>query len=172
MISKIVTYPHDILINEMPDFHFDNPVMDAKELEKTLIETMLANGGIGLSANQIGIHTKVFSMGHSGDRASATAFFNPQIISASTELNDMVEGCLSFPNIFVKIKRPTSIHAKWQNSNGEWEEATMDGYNAKCFCHEYDHLHGIAMSDRISNLKWQFAVKKSIKLGKINVRTK
>lgn len=172
MISQILKYPHEILTSTMPDFSFDQPIMDAKELEKLLIDTMLSSGGIGLSANQIGIRTKVFSMGHSGDPEAATAFFNPNIISASTELNDMIEGCLSFPNIFVKINRPTSIHANWQNSDGELIEGTFDGYNAKCFCHEYDHLYGIAMPDRISNLKWKFAVKKSIKIGKINVRTK
>ena len=76
---------------------------------------------------------------------------------------DMEEGCLSFPGIYVNIKRPTKIKARWQNSRGEFEEGEFDGYNCKCFLHEYDHLEGITFQDRVSTLKWALAVKKTKK---------
>jgi peptide deformylase len=166
MTLNIINFPNPILSETMPVFDFDNPTIDPKELEKNLIDTMLANKGVGLSANQVGIKANVFVMGHSSDPASAQAFFNPVIISASKDHNDMVEGCLSFPGVFLKVKRPSRILARWQNSDGEWQESEFKGYDAKCFCHEYDHLNSINMSDRVSQLRWALAVKKSRKIGK------
>ena len=166
MTLKILHFPNPILSETMPLFNFDNPIIDPKKLESDLIETMLANNGVGLSANQVGIRANVFVMGHSGDPSSAQAFFNPIIAKAGGGMNDMIEGCLSFPGIFVKVKRPSKILAKWQNSSGEWKEADLDGYNAKCFCHEYDHLNAVSMSDRVSQLRWGLAIKKSRKIGK------
>lgn len=166
MTLKILKFPDPILGETMPQFDFNNPIMDPKELEKSLIETMLSNRGIGLAANQVGIKTSVFTIGHSENPETAQAFFNPVIVKTSKEFNDMVEGCLSFPGIYAKIKRPAVIHAKWQNSDGVWQEDELDGYNAKCFCHEYDHLHAIVMKDRVSQIRWALAVKKSHKIGK------
>ena len=103
MTLKIINFPNPILSETMPVFDFDNPPIDPKELEKNLIDTMLANKGVGLSANQVGIKVNVFVMGHSSDPSSAQAFFNPVIISASKDSNDMVEGCLSFPGVFLKV---------------------------------------------------------------------
>ena len=75
-------------------------------------------------------------------------------------MQDLEEGCLSFPNIYVKIKRPTAIKARWQDSSGEWQESEFSGYHCKCFLHELDHLEGITYQDRVSTLKWALAVKK------------
>jgi peptide deformylase len=71
------------------------------------------------------------------------------------------EGCLSFPGIFVNIKRPRAIKARWQNSKGEFVEGEFTGYDCKCFLHELDHLEGIVFQDRVSPLKWAMGVKKS-----------
>jgi len=158
---KLVTFPNTILAERMPDFDFENPVMDPKELEKQMIEFMFANSGLGLAANQIGIRTRVFTMGHSQDPESAQAFFNPIIENISEELYDVEEGCLSFPGIFVKIKRPRKIQVTYQTSSGETKTEILEDYNAKCFLHEYDHLEGITYKDRTSALKWAMAIKKS-----------
>ena len=160
---NIVKFPDPILRQRMPEFDFNNPVMDPVELEKSMIETMLALDGIGLAANQVGLNTRVFVMGHRDNPESAQAFFNPVVTANTEDIADMEEGCLSFPGIYVKVKRPTKIKARWQNSQGEFEEGEFDGYNCKCFLHEYDHLEGIVFQDRVSTLKWAMAVKKTNK---------
>jgi peptide deformylase len=160
---EIKRYPDPILFDRMPEFNFLDPILDPKQLEKEMIETMFQNNGIGLSANQVGIRTRVFVMGSREEPHLAQAFFNPLIVSWTDSIEDMPEGCLSFPKIFVKIKRPTAIKAKWQNSSGEWMEGEFQNYNCKCFLHELDHLEGITFRDRVSALKWSLAVKKSNK---------
>lgn len=157
---KIRTFPDPVLRETIPEFDFATTDIDPKELEKTLIEFMFENGGIGLAANQVGLRHRVFVMGHPDNPKLAKAFFNPIVVKSTETFNDMEEGCLSFPNVYVKIKRPTKIVAKWQNSLGEWEEGEFSGYDCKCFLHEYDHLEGIVFKDRVSNLKWALAIKK------------
>ena len=160
---NIVKFPDPILRQRMPEFDFNNPVMDPVELEKSMIETMLALDGIGLAANQVGLNTRMFVIGHRDNPEAAQAFFNPVVTANTEDIADMEEGCLSFPGIYVKVKRPTKIKARWQNSQGEFEEGEFDGYNCKCFLHEYDHLEGIVFQDRVSTLKWAMAVKKTNK---------
>jgi len=169
---KIVTYPNVILRNVMPQFDFSSPCADPNELEKLLVDTMLANDGIGLAANQLGISTRVFAMGYRGNTAAAQAFFNPMVVNVVNRVEELEEGCLSFPNVYVKIKRPAKILARWQNCQGEWNESEFEGYNCKCFLHELDHLEGIVFQDRVSILKWTLAIKKAKKGYKHNARTR
>jgi peptide deformylase len=166
---KIVHFPDTILREQIPEFDFSNPSVDPIEFEKQMIETMFAYDGIGLAANQVGKPIRMFVMGHKNNPETAQAFFNPSVIKHVDDIDDLEEGCLSFPGIFVKIKRPRKILARWQNSKGEWQESEFDGYNCKCFLHELDHLEGIVFQDRVSQIKWALAVKKR---KKNNVRTK
>jgi peptide deformylase len=160
---KIVNFPNEILRERIPEFDFDNPSHDPVQLEKDMVETMLSMDGIGLAANQVGIKARVFAMGHRDNPESAQAFFNPMVVATVDVVEDLEEGCLSFPGIYVTIKRPKKILARWQNSLGEWQESEFDGYNCKCFLHELDHLEGIVFQDRVSTLKWAMAVKKTKK---------
>jgi peptide deformylase len=160
---NIVKFPNEILRERMPEFDFENPPFDPKELEKNMLDLMYAQDGIGLAANQVGIKARMFVMGHKDNPEAGMAFFNPIVVANTDVIEDLEEGCLSFPGIFVKIKRPSKIKARWQNSSGEWEEGEFDGYNCKCFLHEYDHLEGIVFQDRVSPLKWALAVKKTKK---------
>ena len=153
----IIKFPNPILREKMPDFDFSNPVMDPKELESEMIRVMSANQGMGLAANQVGIRTRMFVMGQEG---YAVGIFNP-IVEEAVGVNEDEEGCLSFPGIYTKIKRPSSIKARWQNSDAEWQEAEIDGFTARCFLHEFDHLEGIVYQDRTSQIKWALSVKKS-----------
>lgn len=158
---NIVKFPDPILRERIPEFDFDNPPTDPIQLEKDLIETMFKEDGIGLAANQVGIRARVFVMGHRDYPEAAQAFFNPIVVATIDEIEDLEEGCLSFPGIFVNIKRPKKIKVRWQNSKGEWQEDVFDGYNCKCFLHELDHLEGIVFQDRVSSIKWAMAIKKS-----------
>ena len=81
---KIVNFPDAILRERMPEFDFDNPSQNPKTLEKEMIETMFANNGMGLAANQVNQHVRMFVMGHKDIPEAAQAFFNP-IVIASTE---------------------------------------------------------------------------------------
>jgi peptide deformylase len=164
---KIVHFPDPILREKMPEFDFINPVIDPVQLEKDMLEIMYQNHGMGLAANQVGIRARMFVMGHSATPELGQAFFNPIIEANTDQFIDLIEGCLSFPDIFVKIKRPDAIKARWQNKFGEWENGEFDGYECKCFLHEFDHLEGIVFQDRVSNLKWSMAIKnKKIPKGK------
>ena len=82
------------------------------------------------------------------------------------ETVDDVEGCLSFPNIFVNITRPKEILAEWYDENLEKKTVKIEGYSAKCFLHEWDHLQGVTFKDRVSKLKWNMAEKKARKMLK------
>lgn len=165
---KIVNFPHEILRQQIPEFNFNDTTVDPKKLEKEMIELMFRYNGIGLAANQVGLPIRMFVMGHRDYPESAQAFFNPSVVKNVDTTEDLEEGCLSFPGVYVKVKRPKKILARWQNSLGEWQESEFDGYNCKCFLHELDHLEGIVFKDRVSQIKWALAVKKG---KKYNVRT-
>jgi peptide deformylase len=152
---------HDSLIQVSTnwDFSIDG---DAQQLERDMIDFMIANKGIGLAANQIGITKRVFVMGSNTieNFPAPFAVFNPRIIEASNELVLDKEGCLSYPDLFLTVKRPTWIIAEYQDSEGNIKEIKVDGYLGKCFQHELDHLDGICFVDRVSQMKLQLAMKK------------
>ena len=158
---NIVKFPDPILRQRMPEFDFENPSVDPVKLEKDMLDLMYEYDGIGLAANQVGIPVRMFVMGHRESPEPGMAFFNPEVVANTEDIADLEEGCLSFPGIFVKIKRPKAIKARWQNSLGEVKEANLEGYECKCFLHELDHLEGIVFQDRVSTLKWALGVKKS-----------
>ena len=158
---NIVKFPDPILRERMPEFDFANPSHDPVQLEKDMLDLMIQHDGIGLAANQIGIRARVFVMGSRANPEKGMAFFNPEVIANTEDVKDLEEGCLSFPGIFVKIKRPSKIKARWQTASGEFMEGTFDGYECKCFLHELDHLEGIVFQDRVSPVKWALGVKKS-----------
>lgn len=158
---QIIKFPNSILRERMPEFDFSNPVYDPVELEKQMLTIMYENNGIGLAANQVGIRARMFVMGHKDSPELSQGFYNPEIIANTNEILDLEEGCLSFPGTYVKVKRPKAIKARWQNPQGEWQEGEFQGYECKCFLHEFDHLEGITYQDRVSILKWALAIKKN-----------
>lgn len=135
---------------------------DPEKLEQTMIEFMLQNHGIGLAANQIGITKRVFVMGSYNIPGFPEPFalFNPRIIESSKELVLDQEGCLSYPGLYLSIKRPSWIIAEYQDSSENIIEAKFEGYLSKCFQHELDHLNGVCFVDIVSPLKLNLAMKK------------
>jgi peptide deformylase len=135
---------------------------DAKELEKSMIDFMIQHKGIGLAANQVGLAKQVFVIGSNliDGFPAPFAVFNPKIThySEATELDK--EGCLSYPDLWLNIKRPSSIIAEYQNSDGDLITSEMSGLISRCFQHEYDHLMGTCFVDRVSQMKLQLAMKK------------
>ena len=160
---KLIKYPNEMLAREVKDVDLENPGFDPVELKAEMVKFMIDNNGIGLAANQIGLDAKVFVMGDSVE--NSTICINPTVLQYTEETQNDIEGCLSFPNVYVKIKRPTEILAEWYNENLEKQTVKIDGYSAKCYLHELDHLLGITMKDRASKLKWNMATKKARKLN-------
>ena len=158
---NIIKFPNPILREKLAEFDFANPSTDPIQLEKDMLDTMYRYDGIGLAANQVGVQARVFVMGHRDNPDAGMAFFNPEVVANTDSIEDMEEGCLSFPGIYVNIKRPTAIKARWQNSKGEVVEGEFSGYECKCFLHELDHLEGVVFQDRVSPIKWAMGVKKS-----------
>lgn len=155
--------PYNLLHERVKEFKFEDS--DPDQLEKDMIELMLSNKGIGLAANQVGLDQSVFIMGSNeiSGFCKPQIFINPFIIKYSDEQTLHTEGCLSFPGLFMKIKRPSSIEVAYQEKNGNIVEARIDGYMAKAFQHEFDHLNGICFTDKVSKIKLDMAVKKLIK---------
>ena len=165
---NLIYYPNSFLDKQVKVFDIDNPVVDPKELKANMVEVMLDNNGIGLSANQVEFDGQVFVMGDKKD--NATICINPQILQHTEETVQDIEGCLSFPGIYVKVTRPKEILAEWYDENLEKQTVKIDGYSAKCYLHELDHLLGITMKDRVSKLKWDMAKKKSYKFKTLHDR--
>jgi len=168
---KLVTHPDPILTQSLPDFNFDNPIMDPLQLEEEMVKLMAESNGIGLAANQVGLKARVFVMKTQNlkDVFTPFALFNPKVITLSPHEELGEEGCLSFPNMFLMVKRPEHIIVEFLDRNNSRHIIRLDGIDARCFLHESDHLNGVCFTDHVSKLKLQLALKKQ---RKINGRTK
>jgi peptide deformylase len=161
---ELIYHPNDFLNKEVKTVDLENPGFDPKELKKEMVDFMLEKNGIGLSANQIGLDAKVFVMGDKVE--NSTICINPTVLQYTSDTQNDYEGCLSFPNIYMRITRPKEILAEFYDENLEKQTVKITDYSAKCYLHELDHLLGITFKDRASKLKWDMAVKKARKLEK------
>lgn len=150
MKLKLLDSYDPLLREECEPFNFEKGYngMNATEIFELLKENMIAHRGVGLSACQIGINTRVFVIGDPGNEASIIPVFNPKIVHYSDEEVVMEEGCLSFPGLFVRVKRPTHIRARFANLLGEVDVANFTGFTARVFQHEYDHMDGMVFTRR------------------------
>lgn len=135
---------------------------DPQKLEYDMINFMVKNRGIGLAANQIGLSKRIFVMGSDNIPGFPKPFalFNPLIIESSKDQILDQEGCLSYPGLYLRIKRPSWVIAAYQDSKGTTREIKIDGYLSKCFQHELDHLNGVCFVDKVSQMKLNLAMKK------------
>jgi peptide deformylase len=143
------------------------PVEDTEivELQNTFDEMhqiMRMFRGVGLAAPQVGISKSFFIAGNPDD-TNYIVFINPEIIKVSEEYSVYAEGCLSLPNMELEITRPHLIEAKWQDRDGEHRQSPLSEMLSRIFLHELDHLQGICMVDRVSNLKAEMAIKRMMK---------
>jgi len=158
---KLLHYPNEFLNKKLDDVDLENPGFDPKELKQQMVELMIESKGIGLSASQVGLNYQLFVMGDS--KENSTICINPQVLQHTEATTVDMEGCLSFPGIFVPVKRPEEILVEYYDENLEKVTTKITGYSVKCFLHEWDHLQGITFKDRVSKLKWDRAKKKQKK---------
>ncbi len=144
MILELLKPDHPMLRMKLDVFDFDNPPVDPFELSNNLIETMVHNKGLGLSANQCGLPYRVFVMWSSPTKIC----FNPRLVDQTSEDVLLDEGCLSYPNLFVKIKRSKVIKVRYQDEMGKIQNEKFIGMTARCFLHELDHMDGIVYTSR------------------------
>ena len=144
----------------------DEDIKDRKELSDAMFETMKKYGGIGLSANQVGLPFNMFVLGDHPDveKGLKMTCFNPIIISSSVEEETMKEGCLTFPFVFLNITRPRKVVVKYEDENGDLKEGSLDGMISRVFQHEHDHMLGKTFVDGVSKLKLDMAYKKAEKM--------
>ena len=122
--------------------------LDRHFLAKTLIENMLHYNGVGLSANQIGINERVFAMIRDLEYNDIIVCFNPRIIKRYDDDVWCEEGCLSFPDKIINIQRPDRIVIKYEDEDKKDHKIKLDGFAARVFQHEFDHLEGIDFTQR------------------------
>lgn len=152
--------PYESLLETSTDWIFGEDG-DSEKLEHEMIEFMLKNNGIGLAANQINLTKNVFVMGSKNISGfDPVAIFNPKILECGNEAELFKEGCLSYPDLWLSIKRPKKILVEYQDSKSNTHTAELDGLISRVFQHEFDHLNGVCFVDRVSQMKLQLAMKR------------
>jgi peptide deformylase len=143
--------PQLLEVSEEWDFRIDG---SPEELVRAMSKFMSDNGGVGLAAPQLGIKKRIFIM---GNFTKLVACINPKIVSLSEDRGSDLEGCLSFPDLFMKVKRPTSAVVQYNTASGELVERELTGLECRVFLHEYDHLIGVTFDQRVGNLSFKMA---------------
>jgi peptide deformylase len=165
-IREILTEPNKILRQ------ISKPVEKVTKEEQTLMDDMLDTmydaNGIGLAAIQIGIPKRIIVLDLSKEdkEKNPMYFVNPVIKNKNKELSTYEEGCLSVPNQFAEIDRPTTCEIEYLNYYGEKKILKANGLLATCIQHEMDHLEGVLFIDYLSKLKKSMIIKKLSKQKK------
>lgn len=168
-VDPLPLYGEDfpMLRQAIPEYTDRLPSRNMSKLISQLKMTMKLYGGVGLSANQCGVFQRVFVIGTDDFQL---ACINPKIVEIESEPVKNNEGCLSFPGLFLKIERPSTIIAEWLDENGELKRARLTGITAQCFQHELDHMNGKQFTEYVKPVALSMARKKQMKTIKKIVR--
>lgn len=144
MEIKLLEEGNELLrkVCEPYDFEKDG---DPTELVRAMIKIMFENNGIGLAAPQVGVNKRLFIMGND---QKLVVCINPEIIESEGVDRD-IEGCLSFPDLWIRVKRHKTVKVRYQMINGEFSESTLEGLVGRVFQHELDHLDGVCFDTKV-----------------------
>ena len=135
-----------------------------RQLYRDLCDSMYAENGLGMAAPQVGEALKMFivepKLAGLAETDPPVCFMNPEVLETSEELQDSEEGCLSFPDIYIKVKRPMRAKVRAMGIDGQMFEMEGEGLLARCLLHENDHLTGKLLVDFVGPLKRQMIKKK------------
>ena len=152
MITPRATFIKDLVEPEHQLFHHRinscSYNLDRHHLSRVLVDNMIHHQGIGISANQIGIWERAFAMVRDLENNEVIVCFNPPIVKSYSEEVEMEEGCLSYPELFLKIKRPDKIVVKYEDEDKKIHKIKLQGLASRVFQHEYDHMEGIDFTQR------------------------
>ena len=144
-VKELVEPEHQLFHHRIQSCSYN---LDRHHLSRVLIDNMIHHNGIGISANQIGIWERAFAMIRDIEHNEIIVCFNPRIVKSYTEEVEMEEGCLSYPDIFLKIKRPDKIIVKYEDADKKKHKMKLEGLASRVFQHEYDHMEGIDFTQR------------------------
>ena len=144
-IKELVEPEHQLFHHRIQSCSYN---LDRHHLSKVLIDNMIHHEGIGISANQIGIWERAFAMVRDIENNEVMVCFNPRIVKSYSEEIEMEEGCLSYPDLFLKIKRPDKIVVKYEDADKKTHKIKLQGLASRVFQHEYDHMEGIDFTQR------------------------
>ena len=144
-IKELVDPEHQLFHHRIQSCSYN---LDRHHLSRVLIDNMIHHEGIGISANQIGIWERAFAMVRDLENNEVMVCFNPRIIKSYAEEVEMEEGCLSYPDLFLKVKRPDRIVVKYEDVDKKTHKVKLSGLASRVFQHEYDHMEGIDFTQR------------------------
>jgi peptide deformylase len=151
---EFVKQDHPILSSVLP---VTDDSLNLEPLSKDMFMLMWSNGGIGLAAPQVGIAVRMFIMGP--QEGPHYVCINPEVIEIGPDVQGQ-EGCLTYPGLWLNIKRPEWVHARYSTLNGEVVEQKFEGLLARCYLHELDHLNGTVFTTKVKPLSLQLAEKR------------
>jgi peptide deformylase len=162
MVRTILHYPDPLLRERGKKVHTLTP--ELRQLVDDMAETMYAAPGVGLAATQVGELWQIFVVdcAAEGEPSDLRVFVNPEIVSVEGNVT-FDEGCLSFPGAREEVQRGEKVRVKAQDHEGKWFELEAEGLLAIAIQHEYDHLQGVLMIDRLGPLKKRLLHRKMLK---------
>ena len=165
-VRPVVVWPDDRL--RQPSVAIETVDASVRALYQDLVDSMYAENGLGIAALQLGDNRRMFIVEPKlcglPETESPVAFINPEILDTSEEQQDSEEGCLSFPEIYVKVKRPMRCRVRATGIDGRVFELEGEALLARCLLHEHDHLTGKLLVDFVGPLKRTMIKKKLTKL--------
>lgn len=165
-VRPVVVWPDDRL--RQPSVAIETIDASVRALYQDLVDSMYAENGLGIAALQLGDSRRMFivepKLAGLTETDAPVAFINPEIVSTSDEQQDTEEGCLSFPDIYIKVKRPLRAKVRAMGIDGQMFEMEGEGLLARCMLHEFDHLTGKLLVDFVGPLKRTMIKKKLTKL--------
>ncbi len=157
MRVTLVTNPNDLQVLRAVSAKVDKPEHRIWELlSRRMIATVQHpdHKGVGIAAPQVGINRQLIVVQRfDKDEKPFEVYFNPQITAYSDSLHLRAEGCLSIPGLRDMVERPWGIQLKYQDQTGVWHEEYVEGFTARIFQHEIDHLNGVLFTDKIFFVK-------------------
>ncbi len=159
-IKTILTEPNKIL--RQVSKQVEKVGEEEKKIMDDMLETMYQANGIGLAAIQIGIPKRiiVIDLAKGEEKKNPMYFVNPVIKNKNQNLATYEEGCLSVPDQFAEVDRPSTCEVEYLDYHGEKKILKAEGLLATCIQHEMDHLQGILFIDYLSKLKKSMIIKK------------
>tara|TARA_B100001996_G_scaffold69895_1_gene51133 strand:- start:923 stop:1372 length:450 start_codon:yes stop_codon:yes gene_type:complete len=148
MIKTLISPEDQLLHQKIKKCSYN---LDRIKLSYTLTENMFHYNGVGLSANQIGIKERAFIMMTDIELQETITCFNPKILKESKDTVKLEEGCLSYPDLYLEISRSKNIIVKYEDERKNVYKKRLEGFVARVFQHEYDHMEGIDFTQRSIN---------------------
>jgi len=164
---SIVHFPHEVLTRRADPVDPSDPLLSS--VASRMLELMREANGVGLAAPQVGLPWRLF-VTHAGEADPVDrVFVNPVITLGRGTLESAEEGCLSLPGIYAQIRRAAQVRVHAHDASGNPFEVEAEGFFARVLQHEFDHLEGTLIIDRLGPLD-RLALRRTIEELKASVR--